>query len=58
MRTVKVLKTVKKMFVDVYSAAKLSCVLSPTLKQLMMEDSHFLLTYCVEQFSLDHITFS
>ena len=41
------------MFTDTYSFIKLSYVLSP----IMMEDLHFQLIYCVDQFSLDQITF-
>lgn len=39
MITIEVLKTV--MFVAIYSTIKLSCVLSPILKHLMVEDTHF-----------------
>lgn len=45
------------MFTDTYSFIKLSYVLSPIMEPIMMEDLHFQLIYCVDQFALDQITF-
>lgn len=39
------------------SFIKLSYVLSPIMKHIMMENLHFQLIYCVDHFALDQITF-
>lgn len=45
------------MFIHIYSTVKLSYVLSLILKHLMVEDIHFQLIYCIDQFAFDRITF-
>lgn len=45
------------MFTDTYSFIKLSYVLSPIMEHIRMEDLHFQLVYCVDQFALDQIAF-